>query len=131
MSKQYLGVKDGRLSDCPNSPNCVSTQATDPEKQMASLPFIGDLIVTKAWVKKMINDMERTAIENESETYLHATVTSKMLRFKDDVEFYFDDKAKLVHFRSASRMGYSDLGVNRKRMECFTSEYNSQHEGDK
>ena len=57
----------------------------------------------------------------EDESYLHYEFTSLLLRFVDDVEFLFDDETKTVHFRSASRTGYGDFGVNRKRMEEIRS----------
>ncbi|MCA1012167.1 DUF1499 domain-containing protein [Halobacillus halophilus] len=123
MGKQYLGVKDGRLAECPNSPNCVSTQTDQSDKQMEPLPFHGDLNSTKETLKKVLQEMERTKVEIEEEHYIHALVITKLLRFKDDVEFYLDESSQQVHFRSASRTGYSDMGVNRKRMKAFTEAY--------
>ncbi|MBA2174634.1 DUF1499 domain-containing protein [Halobacillus locisalis] len=123
MSNPHIGVKDGRLAACPQSPNCVSTQAEDESKQMSPLPFHGGLNETKKLVKELIHQMDRTSLEDDSENYLHVIVTSKILKFKDDVEFYFDETGQVVHFRSASRTGYSDFGVNRKRMESFSESY--------
>ncbi len=65
----------------------------------------------------MIGSLPRTRLVEEDESYLHYEFTSLLLRFVDDVEFLFDDETKTIHFRSASRTGYSDLGVNRRRME--------------
>jgi uncharacterized protein (DUF1499 family) len=65
--------------------------------------------------------MDRTMLIQEDAAYLHYEFTSLLLRFVDDVEFLFDDDTKTVHFRSASRTGYSDLGVNRRRMERIRS----------
>ncbi len=65
--------------------------------------------------------MPRTKLVEEDESYLHYEFTSLLLRFVDDVEFLFDDESKTIHFRSASRTGYGDLGVNRKRMEEIRS----------
>ncbi|MCA0969739.1 DUF1499 domain-containing protein [Halobacillus litoralis] len=123
MSNTHIGVKDGRLAECPSSPNCVSTQAEDESKKMDPLVFSGDLTQSKKLVKEVLGEMERTSIEDDSQHYIHAIVKSKILRFKDDVEFYFDEQQKLIHYRSASRVGYSDMGVNRKRMEEFASAY--------
>jgi len=61
--------------------------------------------------------LPRTKLVQEDESFLHYEFTSLLLRFVDDVEFLFDDEAKAIHFRSASRTGYGDLGVNRARME--------------
>ncbi|MGP4076518.1 DUF1499 domain-containing protein [Halobacillus sp. K22] len=123
MGKQYLGVKDGSLAECPNSPNCVSTQTEQSDKYMEPLPFHGDLNSTKEILKKVLKEMDRTTVEGEEDQYIHAIVVTKLLRFKDDIEFYLDEADQQVHFRSASRTGYSDMGVNRKRMEAFTEAY--------
>ncbi|UOQ92674.1 DUF1499 domain-containing protein [Halobacillus shinanisalinarum] len=123
MTKEYLGVKDGKLAPCPHSPNCVSTQAKSLDKAMDSLPFIENISYTKSLIKQIINEEQRTSIQSEQENYLHVIFTSKLLKFKDDVEFYFDESSRVVHFRSASRAGYSDLGVNRKRMENIRRNY--------
>lgn len=129
MNRSYFGVKDGRLADCPQSPNCVSTQTNQTDKKMNPLRFSKDLETTKRLVKEVLNQMERTTIESESENYLHSIVRTKWIKFKDDVEFYFDEEARTVHFRSASRVGYSDFGVNKKRMKEFTEHYESMKEG--
>ena len=63
--------------------------------------------------------MPGAVIEQQESDYLYAVFTSPLMRFKDDVEVYIDESSNLVHFRSASRVGYSDLGVNRKRYEAF------------
>ena len=75
----------------------------------------------KESLKAIIQAMSRTKLVEEDESYLHYEFTSLLLRFVDDVEFLFDDESKTLHFRSASRTGYSDLGVNRKRMEEIRS----------
>ncbi|KGX90721.1 hypothetical protein N781_06580 [Pontibacillus halophilus JSM 076056 = DSM 19796] len=123
---QSLGVQDGKLAPCPSSPNCVSTQATDEEKQMAPLSFKGSLAETRSVLKELIEEYSDTKIETEEEQYIHATFKTKLLRFTDDVEFYLDEDAEVVHFRSASRTGYSDLGKNRKRMEELRKLYNEK-----
>ena len=69
----------------------------------------------------VLTTLPRTKLVEEDEMYLHYEFTSLLLRFVDDVEFLFDDESKTVHFRSASRTGYSDLGVNRQRMEQVRS----------
>ena len=71
----------------------------------------------KEALKEVIRAIPRMQLIEEDESYLHYEVTSLLLRFVDDVEFLFDDQTKTIHFRSASRTGYGDLGVNRKRME--------------
>ena len=75
-----------------------------------------------ARILRVVDKMERTTIITRREDYLHVEYRTKM-GFVDDVEFYLDAQTQTVHFRSASRVGYSDLGVNRKRMEEFTTLY--------
>jgi len=72
-------------------------------------------------LKATVAGLPRTKLIEDDDTYLHYECTSLLLRFVDDVEFVFDDEAKLIHFRSASRIGYGDLGVNRRRMEHIRS----------
>ena len=71
----------------------------------------------KEALKEVIRSFPRTKLVEEDESYLHYEFASLLLRFIDDVEFFFDDESKTIHFRSASRTGYGDLGVNRTRME--------------
>ena len=106
-----------QLAPCPSSPNCVSTQALDEAHGIAPFPYQKSLVEAKSALKNIVLSLTRTALVKEDATYLHIEFTSLLLRFVDDVEFVFDDETKTVHFRSASRTGYSDLGVNRRRME--------------
>ena len=105
------------LEPCPSSPNCVSTQAQDESHTIAPIRYRKSRVEAKEALKEVIRSLPRTRLVEEDETYLHYEFTSLLLRFVDDVEFLFDDEAKTIHFRSASRTGYGDLGVNRKRME--------------
>ena len=109
------------LSACPTSPNCVSTEATDERHAIAPFRFQKPLGEAKAALKAVLHAWPRITLVDEDESYLHYEVTSLLFRFVDDVEFVFDDAAKVIHFRSASRTGYGDLGVNRKRMEQIRS----------
>lgn len=118
------GVKEGKLGDCPRSPNCVSTVSTDPDHRMEPIPYRTSLKEARERVINIVNAMKRTRIITSEERYLHAEFRSALFRFVDDVEFYFDEKEKVIHFRSASRLGYSDLGVNRKRMKRITRLFN-------
>ncbi len=105
------------LSPCPSSPNCVSTQATDESHAIASFLYKKSRAEAKEALKAVVANLPRAALIEEDESYLRYEFTSLLLRFVDDVEFLFDETTKTVHFRSASRTGYSDFGVNRKRME--------------
>ncbi|MEI8013400.1 MAG: DUF1499 domain-containing protein [Nitrospira sp.] len=105
------------LAPCPSSPNCVSTQAQDEGHAIEPIRYRKSRAEAKEALKEVIRSMPRTKLVEEDETYLHYEATSLLLRFVDDVEFLLDDETKTIHFRSASRIGYGDLGVNRKRME--------------
>ncbi|NBD32255.1 MAG: DUF1499 domain-containing protein [Cyanobacteria bacterium] len=107
-----LGVTAGKLAPCPNTPNCVSSQSSDPEHTIAPLPYAQ---ITD--IKRVVDNMERTTIIEETDNYLYAEFKSKLMGFVDDVEFHKDDVNQVIHVRSASRLGKSDLGVNRKRVE--------------
>ena len=105
------------IAPCPSSPNCVSTQAQDEGHAIAPFRYRKSRAEAKEALKEVIRSLPRTALVEEDESYLHYEFTSLLLRFVDDVELVFDDEAKTIHFRSASRTGYGDLGVNRTRME--------------
>lgn len=121
-----LGVTDGKLAPCPDSPNCVSTQSTQPDKQMEAISFQGPANEAMARIENTLNQMGSIRVATSEDNYLHATATTALLRYIDDVEFYFDAQEQLIHFRSASRIGYSDLGVNRARMERFCELFEQQ-----
>jgi len=110
-----------RSLTCPSSPNCVSTHATDEGHAIAPFRYRKSRAEVKESLKAIVQAMPRTKLVEEDESYLHYEFTSLLLRFVDDVEFLFDDESKTIHFRSASRTGYGDLGVNRKRMEEIRS----------
>jgi len=113
-----LGVMRIRtLRPCPSSPNCVSTEAQDEGHAIAPIRYRKSLAEAKEGLKEIIDSLPRTRLVEEDESYLRYEFTSLLLRFVDDVEFVLDDEAKTIHFRSASRVGYGDLGVNRARME--------------
>lgn len=118
-----LGVSNGTLQPLSGKPNAVSTQTDLQDMKMSPLPFKGTLADSKFHLLRILQSLDRVKIVKEEGTYIHAIFTSKVFRFKDDVEFYFDEAAQVIHFRSASRVGYSDWGVNRKRMEDITRRY--------
>jgi len=116
-----LGTKDGRLAPCPASPNCVSSQGLDREHTIDPLSYTTSATQALVDLEKVVLGMKRTRVVERTGNYLRAEFTSAIWRFVDDVEFMIDDQAKLIHVRSASRMGYSDMGVNRKRVEAIRS----------
>ncbi|MCX5825949.1 MAG: DUF1499 domain-containing protein [Deltaproteobacteria bacterium] len=118
-----IGVTGGRLSACPASPNCVSSQSPDSKHAVEPLRYKGTAEQAKGMLIEALLGMKRVRIVAAEERYLHAEFTSALFRFVDDVEFLLDDGAKTIHVRSASRVGYSDLGVNRKRVEAIRSRF--------
>jgi uncharacterized protein (DUF1499 family) len=116
-----LGVRDGKLASCPTSPNCVSSQSTDAVHKIAPLTYTSTPEQALADIKSVI---PRTKIITESNEYLYAEFKSALMGFVDDVEFYVDRNANVIHVRSASRLGQSDLGVNRQRVETIRTKLN-------
>jgi uncharacterized protein (DUF1499 family) len=122
-----IGVKDGKLAACPSSPNCVSSQApsSDKEHRIEPISFTSTAEAAMAKLKSLVQDMERTEIITETGDYLYAEFTSALMGYVDDVEFYLDSSANIIHVRSASRLGKSDLGVNRQRIEEIRLKFTS------
>lgn len=113
-----------RLAPCPRTPNCVSTQAPEgSSKRMDPIPYTGTLSQARARMLQVLRDHPRTRIVQEEPDYLKAECRSRIFRFVDDVELLFDDGAKQIHFRSASRLGRKDFGVNRERMETIRKDF--------
>ncbi|MCS1351419.1 DUF1499 domain-containing protein [Mechercharimyces sp. CAU 1602] len=118
-----LGVKNGQLAPCPNKPNCVSTQAEEDSHAIKPIPYSSSQQEAEERLLKVLHAMKRMEIITHQQGYVHVESTSLLMRYVDDLEFYFDDDTKVIHFRSASRVGYSDMGVNRKRMESIRAEF--------
>jgi len=93
----------------------------DKKHRVAPLSWAGDLAQTKSRLRQAVLSTGNATFVDETETYWHVEFRSNVFRFVDDVEFLFDREKKLIHVRSASRVGYSDLGVNRKRVEKIRS----------
>ena len=118
-----LGVINGKLAEMPKSPNAVSSQTDDPEKMVDPFPFRGDLTSSRERIIKILQKLDNIEILTEKEIYIHAVSTTHRMKYRDDLEFYFDEKAGLVHYRSASRVGYSDMGLNRERYNSLLKLY--------
>ena len=123
-SKKPIGIIDGKFHPCPKSPNCVSTQSTDKKHRMKPIQYSSTVDEAKEKIKNLIKSFKRTKLITETENYLHFEFRTATFKFVDDVEFYLDVKEKLIHFRSAARLGWSDMGVNRKRMRKIRELYN-------
>ncbi len=118
-----LGVTAGRLASCPDSPNCVSSQADDNSHRIEPLAFTGP--ADAAWQRliQTVSAMPQALIVERTDEYMYVEFTSSVFRFVDDVEFLIDAPSKLIHVRSASRVGRSDLGANRRRLELIRQEF--------
>ncbi len=113
------GLVAGRLAPCPSSPNCVGS---DPASGTASVePWhpVGTPREALAAIRGWLDREPGIRVGSATDTYLHAVATTPILRFKDDLELAVDDAAGVLHVRSASRVGYSDLGTNRRRVESL------------
>jgi uncharacterized protein (DUF1499 family) len=120
-----MGVTDGKFIPCPDSPNCVSSQSSDQSHAIEPLLYKGTPSEARTHLLAVIKGMKRANIVTEQENYIHAEFTSAIFRFVDDAEFYIDDTQKVIHVRSAARLGYYDFGVNRRRMETIRQLFNS------
>lgn len=105
------------LPACPDKPNCVSSQAADPAHSVEPFAYSGSVKDAMRRIKAALASEKRVTVIAEQDGYLHVEVRSLIFRFVDDVEFLIDPGHRLIHVRSASRTGYSDLGVNRRRVE--------------
>ncbi|HEY9649795.1 MAG TPA: DUF1499 domain-containing protein [Coleofasciculaceae cyanobacterium] len=118
-----IGIQaSGQLAPCPNTPNCVNSQSQDAQHKIEPLTYNSTPAEAMATLKTVIQNMERTQIIEATENYIYAEFTSKLMGFVDDVEFLLDEHANVIQVRSASRLGESDLGVNRKRIETIRAE---------
>lgn len=122
-----IGLQQGRLSELPSSPNGVSTQTSQTPKQVKALPFKQDNSeITLSAVRAALVTFGRHEIMTDADGYLHVVCITAGLRFRDDVEILLNTTEQQVEFRSQSRVGYSDMGVNRKRYDAFAVEYLAQ-----
>jgi uncharacterized protein (DUF1499 family) len=119
------GIVDGGLAPCPGSPNCVCTFDRDPQHAIAPIKFEGSAAEAIERLRNIVLQQPRSRIVKIRENYLRAEFTSLMLGFVDDVEFLIDAEKGQIHFRSASRLGRRDFGVNRGRMEAIRQAWQS------
>ncbi|EKD37951.1 MAG: hypothetical protein ACD_75C00929G0007 [uncultured bacterium] len=119
-----LGVQGGRLTECPRSPNCVSSQAVAERHRIAPIVFSGDPAHAFARLKQTLVCREDTTIIEERPGYLRVEFRTTL--FVDDGEFFLDSQQRVIHTRSASRVGYSDLGKNRRRMEEICRQFTNK-----
>jgi uncharacterized protein (DUF1499 family) len=119
---ENLGVHDARLAPPKRTPNNVNSQIgknADPEHYIEPLRYSGDTRQAWAALRQVIDGMQRVKVVKSEPNYLYAEFTTKLMGYVDDTEFYLDEKAGVIHVRSASRLGSSDFGVNRGRIESI------------
>ncbi|PSR17105.1 DUF1499 domain-containing protein [filamentous cyanobacterium CCP3] len=112
-----LGVQDGQLSPCPKTPNCWVSQGADAAHAIAPIEYSRDRAAARDLLVKVLKVVPRTEVVAQTDDYIRAKSTSRLLGFVDDLEFYLPSAEHLIHLRSAARLGESDLGVNRRRLE--------------
>ena len=105
------------LEPCPESPNCVSTEAADEAHHAEPWPWSGDPAAALARLKGIVLAIPGSALVSEDQRELRFTFTSRVWRFVDDVHLVLGDG--VVQYRSASRVGWGDMGVNRARMQAI------------
>ncbi|MFX1374431.1 MAG: DUF1499 domain-containing protein [Promethearchaeota archaeon] len=124
-----VGLIDGKFYPCPPRHYCVSSQSevNNTMNYIEPIKYNSSIEEAKNKIKSIVSSLKRTKLLNEKENYLHYLFITALFRFKDDVEFLFDDTEKVIHIRSQSRLGGYDYNTNRKRMENIRSLFHSTH----
>ena len=121
-----LGVQSGQLTPCPERPNCVCSQDPKDSHRVEPIALAGELgeDLDAAWrkAKALVAAWPRSVLLEETPEYVRYQCASLVFRFKDDIELLLDRDQKLIHVRAGARVGYSDMGVNRKRVEKLREE---------
>ncbi len=126
-SQKAAGLVDGKLTKCSEKPNCVCSEfSNDGEHYVEPLKFEGSVHDAIEVLKKIIKE-SGGLVQRISDNYFAVTFTTKIIGFIDDFEIRIDPEAKLIHMRSASRVGYGDLGVNKKRVENIKNLFAKAH----
>ena len=130
LSKPPNGLGDAKqLAQCPDTPNCVCSQAERDSQRIPPIAYSGSAAQAIDVLKQIIGEMPRSKLVVEDAGYLHFEFRSFLFRFVDDVELLIDEENSIVHLRSASRVGYSDFGVNRRRMEEIRQRFTHSDQG--
>lgn len=124
MEKDMTG--SNRLADCPDRPNCVSSNAENPRHTVAPMVLIGDTAAKWAAIQAVVSGLPRSTVVKATDQYLHVVFKSRLFRFVDDLELKLDPQSDVISIRSASRVGYFDLGVNRRRVESLRKQLKAE-----
>jgi uncharacterized protein (DUF1499 family) len=129
IGSMYLGVLMAAITmllpPCPNTPNCVSTMATDAHA-IAPMHYTSTREEAMKRLLGILRALPRTTIVASDDHTIRAEFRTAVFRFVDDGTFLFDEATKTIHFRSASRVGRSDFGVNRRRMESIRQQFDGK-----
>lgn len=115
--RPVTGLTEKGLAPCPDRPNCVSSLETGKTHGIQAINYTVDREKALAILKEILSEQENATIISEDNGYLHVEFRTRWLKFVDDMEFWLPEISHVIHMRSASRVGYSDFGVNRKRAE--------------
>ena len=118
-----LGVVDGKLAPCPSAPHCVSSQKDGGIHGVKPIHYSMSRAEARKKLVTILSSMPGAAVITDSNDYVRAEFISQRFKYVDDLEIYLDDREKLAHFRSSSRTGYWDLGVNRRRIEEIRKQF--------
>ncbi len=118
------GMVDGRLQPCPKSPNCVCCCHNDKEHYIAPLPYTSKNTLDQ--IQAYLSQHYNAQVVQRTPDYMHIVITTPTMHYKDDLEFAVDRQKGIVKVRSASRIGYSDAGVNRARIEALRAYLQNQ-----
>lgn len=117
------GLVNGRLQPCQSKPNCVCSCQDDEAHHISPLPFSSEETLDQ--IQAFFSTNYIAQVVEKSPNYLHIVITTPTLRFKDDLVFVVNHEKGIIEVRSASRVGYSDVGVNRTRIEALRSSLKS------
>jgi uncharacterized protein (DUF1499 family) len=121
-----IGIDTSGLRGCPKSQNCVSSEAKDEQHAIESFRLKGDPNASWPLVQDEIASMPGWVIVTATDNYIHVECKSRIFRFIDDLELYFNSSNGIISIRSASRIGYSDFVANRRRVKLLRSELSTK-----
>lgn len=122
-----VGLVEGRLRECSSKPNCVCSARADRDSFVEPLAVHGNPDAAFRSLQEFLKQQSQVTIEKVEVDYIHSVFKTPLLRFCDDVEFHLDREAGVIQIRSAARIGYSDLGQNRDRVEWIREHWEAQH----
>ncbi|HSU79089.1 MAG TPA: DUF1499 domain-containing protein [Candidatus Angelobacter sp.] len=119
-----IGLVNGQLGACPKTPNCVSTNQEDLNRYMLPIKYDGlTLEEAKAILREVLTTLPKLSVVKDEGAYLHAEAQTMIFEYTQDVEFLFDEATRELHFKSASRVGYTDFGSNKRRMQAVVARF--------